>query len=49
MEAGRGLLRRSRLVLPTASLCLTMTVGAQTFDDDFDDRTLRLDYVLATS
>ncbi len=27
--------------------CITMTAGAQTFDDDFADLTLRLDYVLA--
>lgn len=41
------LLRHSRLLCVATSLFAAMTMEAQTFEDDFEDRTLRLDYVLA--
>ena len=39
--------RTQRLAAAFLMLCCGLTVGAQTFEEWFDDRTLRLDYVFA--
>ena len=39
--------RTQRLATVLLMLCCGLTVGAQTFEEWFDDRTLRLDYVFA--
>ena len=39
--------RAQRLAAAFLMLCCGLTVGAQTFEEWFDDRTLRLDYVFA--